>query len=105
MSAIRKRIHSLGTVTTGTPSATFPIGEGDDVLLYVTNPSTSLTVTLQSTPDDGTTWVGESTSSAGAAAFTHKVTAPIGPGLARVTVSAGNSPVFAVVCKRGVQRT
>ena len=101
MSAIRKRTHSLGTVTTGTPSVSFPIGEGDDVLIYVTNPSVSMTVTFQSTPDDGTSWVGESTSGASATAYTFKVTAPIGPTLGRITNSAGNSPMFVTVCKRG----
>jgi hypothetical protein len=104
MSAIRKRTFSLGTVTTGTPSNRFPLGEWDDVLIYVTNPSVSMTVTLQSTPDDGTTWVGESTSSASASAYTFKVNAPLGPDLGRVTLSAGNSPVFVTVTKRGVNR-
>lgn len=104
MSAIRKSTFTLGTVTTGTPSGVFPMGEYDDCLIYVTNPSVSMTVTLQSTPDGGTTWVGESTSSAGAAAYTFKVLAPIGPGSGRVTVSAGNSPIFVTMTKRGINR-
>ena len=104
MSAIRKATFSLGTVTTGTPSGVFPMGEYDDCLIYVPTPSISMTVTLQSTPDGGTTWVNESTSSASAAAFTFKVLAPIGAGSGRVTLSAGNSPVFVTVTKRGINR-
>jgi hypothetical protein len=103
MSAMRKRTFSLGTVTTGTPSGTFPLGEYDDVLIYVPTPSVSMTVTLQSTPDSGTTWVAESTSGASASAFTFKVLAPIGEGLGRITNSAGNSPMFVTVSKRGMR--
>lgn len=104
MSAIRKRTFSLGTVTSGTPSGTFPLGEYDDAIVYITNPSGAMTATLESTPNDGTTWVAEQTDSSSASARVMKVLAPIGGGMGRITLSAGNSPVFVTLTKRGVNR-
>jgi hypothetical protein len=102
MALVRKNVISLGTVTTGTPSKSFAIGSWDEAIIYVTNPSVSMTVSFQSTPDEGTTWVTEATSTGSATAYTYKVTGPIGDGYGRVSVSAGNSPIFICLTKSGV---